>query len=138
MSIQIRECNNNEFEQIKNYIQQFELDNRELNQNQFLIAISQNTIIGFGRIREYHNCSELCSLGVIEPERFKGIGKALSKALIAKATQKLYLVCIIPDYFTKLGFEICYNYPPELENKIDYCTSMLVVKETYVAMQYNN
>ncbi len=138
MSIQIRECNINEFEQIKNYIQQFELDNRELNPNQFLVAIEQNTIIGFGRIREHRNCSELCSLGVIEPERYKGIGKGLTKALIAKATQKLYLVCIIPDFFTKLGFEICHNYPAELENKLAYCTSTLIVPETYVAMQYNN
>ena len=41
MGIEIRECTQKEFEQIKNYIQLFELDDRELNQIEFLVALTQ-------------------------------------------------------------------------------------------------
>lgn len=65
MSIEIRACDKNKFEQIKNYIQQFQLDDREIIQSQFLAAYAHNILFGFGRIREHSNCSELCSLGVL-------------------------------------------------------------------------
>ena len=126
-----------DFEQIKKYIRDFELDNRSLVKEQFLVAKQNSTIIGFGRIREYDHCSELCSLGVIEPERNKGIGKELTRHLIQKARQNLYLVCIIPDFFEPLNFKTVTTYPPELSDKLIYCTSELVVPETYVVMKYD-
>lgn len=125
-----------DFETIKKYIWEFELDNRSLEKEQFLVAKQNSTIIGFGRIREYNGCSELCSLGVIEPERNKGVGRELTKHLIQKARQNLYLVCIIPDFFEPLNFKKVTTYPPELTDKVNYCTSELVVPETYVVMRY--
>lgn len=134
MNIQIKECTAEQLEQVKEYIHDFELDDRTLHYSQFLVALQNNEIIGFGRIREHEGCSELCSLGVIHPERNKGVGKALTKALITKAKQPLYLVCIIPHFFTPAGFVICDQYPPQLKAKLDYCTNELVVPETYVVM----
>lgn len=136
MNFSIHTCTSAQFDTIKNYISKFELDDRSLNHEQFLVAILNNEILGFGRIREHENCSELCSLGVIEPERNKGIGKALTQALIAKAKQPLYLVCIIPEYFEPMGFSICDTYPSALQNKLYYCTNELVVPETYVVMKH--
>lgn len=135
MSLTISNCSPHQFELIKKYIAQFELDDRSLHPSQFLVASVNNTIVGFGRIREYTNCAEMCSLGVIVPERHKGVGTELSTALMKKTKLPLYLVCIIPDYFKKLGFEICNQYPSELLDKLNYCTSSLVVPETYVVMK---
>ena len=89
----ITTCDAIQFEKIREYISLFELDNRELKAEEFLIAVSGNELLGFGRIREYGDCSELCSLGVVEPYRFKYIGTELSKSLILKAQSQLYLVC---------------------------------------------
>jgi N-acetylglutamate synthase-like GNAT family acetyltransferase len=135
MNFEIKECRAEQLLLVKEQIAQFELDDRSLHHSQFLLALQNNTIIGFGRIREHSRCSELCSLGVIHPERNKGVGKALTKALISKAKQPLYLACIIPHYFAPFGFEICHTFPPELKDKLDYCTNELVVPQTYVIMQ---
>ncbi len=138
MDYSIHSCTSAQFEILKNYIQQFELDDRSLDHSQFLVALQNNKLVGFGRIREHVDCSELCSLGVIEPERNKGVGTALTKALIKKAKQPLYLVCIIPNFFEALGFKMCHTYPSALKNKLDYCTNELVVPEEYVVMGYDN
>lgn len=112
------------------------MDNRELLQEQFLGALSNDELVGFGRIRKRKSCSELCSLGVIEPERLKGVGKKLVRALIQKADDPLFLVCIIPEFFTPFGFKVVSEYPEAMQEKLDYCTSELVVPETYVVMKF--
>lgn len=120
------------------FIEQFELDNRSLSKEQFLKITRQDHLIGFGRIREHAGCSELCSLGIIEPERNKGAGTQLTIELIKKATQPLYLVCIIPGFFERLGFSVCENYPAAIAEKLNYCRTSLPVNEIYVAMKYTN
>ena len=127
-----------EFEQISRLIRQFELDDRQLHHQQFLAGFIQKELVGFGRLRTHDTCTELCSLGVAEPQRFKGIGTQLVKELIAKATKPLYLVCIIPDYFKPFGFSRVNSYPAELQDKLDYCTAELLVPETYVVMKHRN
>ena len=128
-------CSPSQFEEVKKLIQTFELDNRELKASEFLIEQSGSELLGFGRIREYDGFSELCSLGVKEEQRAKGLGKKLCRALIAKSSQPLYLVCIIPEYFSSLGFSLCENYPSAIQNKLDYCTGSLPVEEKYVVMK---
>lgn len=112
------------------------MDNRALNKEEFLVAMSNNELVGFGRIRQRENCSELCSLGVIEPERLKGVGKQLVQALIQKTNNPLYLVCIIPSFFEPFGFYTVNEFPEEMQEKLNYCTSELVVPEKYVVMKY--
>ena len=125
-----------DFEAIKHFIKQFELDDRDLQHSQFLVGKDDDGLLGFGRIRIRENCSELCSLGVLEPKRMQGIGKLLVKKLILKSEQPLYLVCIIPNFFNPFGFKIVSEYPEAIKEKLDYCTSELIVPEPYVVMKY--
>ena len=127
-----------QFDAIIRLIGQFDLDDRELQRGQFLAACSEEYLLGFGRIREYAGSSELCSLGVVEPQRCQGIGRQLVQALIRKAQQPLFLVCIIPEFFGPLGFKPCTSYPPEIQDKLDYCREALAVPEEYVAMKYEH
>ena len=136
-SIYIQEASIQDFEKIKAYISLFELDNRDLDYRQFLVYKKENELVGFGRIRNYSDCDEICSLGVIESERKKGIGKQLVKALIQKTTSTLFLVCIIPQYFEGLNFKVTNQYPIEILEKLNYCTNSLVVEEEYVAMKWS-
>jgi len=131
----IYEASAADLEIIKNHISDYELDNRELLHTQFLVYKKSNTILGFGRIRNYANFDELCSLGVIEPERNKTIGKKIVNALIQKSLTELYLVCVIPEYFEPIGFKIVNEFPNEILSKINYCTNSLVVEGVYVAMK---
>jgi N-acetylglutamate synthase-like GNAT family acetyltransferase len=135
-SLHIQQASESDFESIKQFIQLFELDNRDLHCNQFLVAKYSDQLLGFGRIRKHKGCDEFCSLGVIESKRFEGIAKELILARIKIATQPIYLVCIIPEYFEKLGFSIVNEYPDEIADKLNYCTSELLVPETYVVMKY--
>lgn len=101
------------------------------------MAKYNSSIVGFARIRKHKGCDEFCSLGVIEKNRLNGIAKQLVLARLKIATQPVFLVCIIPNYFKKLGFEITKNYPNEIADKLNYCNSELSVPEKYVVMTYN-
>ena len=135
MSIIIKNCTEPYFQLIKKYIAEFELDDRNLLLQQFVIALNEGELVAFGRVREHADFSELCSMGVISKERSKGIGKKIFPAMMAKAKKTKYLACIIPSYFIPFGFEICNNYPAEMLDKLDYCTVSLPVEETYVVMK---
>ncbi|MBC7694398.1 MAG: GNAT family N-acetyltransferase [Burkholderiales bacterium] len=137
-TLHIDKASEADFELIKHFICAFDLDNRGLKCEQFLVAKENDELLGFGRIRKHQSCDEFCSLGVIETKRFSGIAKALIEARIKIATQPIYLVCIIPEYFEKLGFVIVNNYPAEIGDKLNYCISELTVPENYVVMKYSD
>lgn len=124
----------NEFLQIRNYILQFELDDRNLKQEEFTAAFRENELVGFGRLREHSDCIELCSLGVVTKHRRQGIGKSIVQELIKRSTSSIHLVCIIPDFFIPFGFHVVKKYPLAIQDKLEYCTQELIVPETYVAM----
>lgn len=136
MSITIHKATPEDFELVKRYIANFDLDNRDLQLEQFIVAKQKNKLLGFGRIRKHKGCDEFCSLGVIEKARHKGIAKLLIEARINMATQPIYLVTIMPEFFKQLGFKSVTSYPPEMQNKLDYCMNELSVPETYVVMNY--
>lgn len=131
----IEHCTDARFEEVKAYIHQFQLDDREISKDQFLTLSFNSELLAFGRIREHEGVSEMCTLGVLEKGRKKGYGKLLVNALAKKANQTVYLVCIIPDYFFPMGFRISKNYPDVIQKKLSYCQSNLSVAEEYVVMQ---
>ncbi len=123
-----------DFELIRNYIRAFELDDRAIRKEEFSVAFQDNELRGFGRLRQHPDCTELCTLGVVTPHRNRGIGKAITAALIKRATGRIYVVCIIPDFFIPFGFKVVNTYPLSIREKLAYCTQSLPVPETYVAM----
>jgi N-acetylglutamate synthase-like GNAT family acetyltransferase len=135
LNVKISGCTESEFPIVKKLITELCLDDNDLQASQFLVAKFEDKIVGFGRLRQYPACNELCSLGVIEDQRLKGVGRQLSLALIKKATLPLYLVAIIPDFFSKFGFTEITDFPSELGVKLKYCRESLSVPEPYVVMK---
>ncbi|GAB4207093.1 MAG: GNAT family N-acetyltransferase [Bacteroidia bacterium] len=141
--IVIKPCDDKDFDEVKEYVREMCLDDREMKHYQFLVAKKDEEILGFGRLREYEDSVELCSLGVIEKYRGKGIGKKLVWSLIDNFYQKsdfnrknLYVVTIIPEYFLKFGFRMVEdNCPLSIMKKYEYCTNVLSVPEKYVVMR---
>jgi N-acetylglutamate synthase-like GNAT family acetyltransferase len=136
MNLHLKSPSDKEFMLIQAYILEFELDSRALQKEQFTAAYRDNELVGFGRIRKHDDCIELCSLGVITQHRRKGIGKAIVKELVHRAEQSIYLVCIIPEFFTPLNFRIVSEFPDSINKKINYCKEELIVPESYVAMLF--
>ncbi len=134
MKITTRSPDSEEFLQICSFIKEFELDGRELKKEEFIAAFQEGQLCGFGRIREHADCSELCSLGVLEGFRLRGIGRAIVKELILKASAQLYLVCIIPEFFIPFGFQQVETVPVSIKDKTEFCQQHLQVPEAYVAM----
>ena len=133
--IRITKAIEQDFDFIKQHIKLFDLDNRDLQVQQFLVAKLQNDIVGFGRIRKHIGCDEFCSLGIIQASRHQGIAKTLTLASVELSFQPIYLVCIIPEFFEPLGFTIVTKYPSEILDKLKYCISELPVPEPYVVMK---
>lgn len=133
----IRSCSPLRFQLVQKQIRLLELDNRQLQREQFLTICGLRGLEAFGRIRKYEGFSELCSLGVVDKRRGKGLGRRMVKALVEQTEGPLYLVSIIPAWFETFGFKPCSEYPPEIAEKLAYCTGSLPVPEPYVVMLLN-
>jgi N-acetylglutamate synthase-like GNAT family acetyltransferase len=138
MHVLLKAPSDEDFELIRKYIHDFELDDRGLKKEEFCAAFEHDELRGFGRLRKHPDCTELCSLGVVTPYRNKGIGKAITAELIRKEADTTYVVCIIPHFFTPFGFKEVTTYPASIKEKLDYCTHSLPVPESYVAMCLQN
>ncbi len=133
--VELSSCNHNDLITVKNCIAKLCLDDNSLSEEQFVVAKYKQEIFGFGRLRTYEDCQELCSLGLIEPERMKGIGRLLTHELIQKSDKPLFVVTVIPDFFEKFSFEAVGSYPMVIGQKMEYCIGSLWVPEPYVAMK---
>lgn len=134
-TISLYPCSVKDYPEVLRCIEKFELDNRTLKREEFITIYNESRLAGFGRIRQYEGFSEMCSTGILEQERNKGLGTILLQTMANLAPKPVYLVCIIPDFFTRLGFEICTGYPMEMMEKLEYCKEGLPVKEPYVVMR---
>ncbi len=132
----IRPAKPAEMSLIKEKIKEFRLDDEDLVCSQFVVAELSGEVVGFGRIKPYSSVYELGCLGVLEPYRGKGFGKALVRYLInIFPTDEVYVTTDLPSYFEKLGFERLGEGPKELEEKIcRVCQSKL--RENVVMMRF--
>lgn len=135
MNLVLKAPTTKEFEQIKNYIQEFSLDNRNLKQTQFIVAMCDKIVVGFGCLLQHIDCMELCSLGVVPLHRKKGVGKKIIAELINQTSQPIYLVSTIPDFFHPFSFKKTDDYPASIHRKLIYCTNELAVIEQYIVMR---
>jgi N-acetylglutamate synthase-like GNAT family acetyltransferase len=129
-------CENRHLNKLEAYIAEMELDGRNIDAGEFMLIEGPTRIKAFGRIKHFDGYDELCTLGVVKDLRHLGLGAKLVKALCQASNVPLYLVCIIPDWFKTLGFEICSNYPEMIEQKRLYCTNHLLVETPYVVMKF--
>lgn len=98
-----------------------DLDLEDVLWQQFIVAKKEESIIGFGRLRNYSQCTEVATVGVIQEERNKGIGTTIVKELIRLGPAEIYITCVIPKFFIRLGFQTVKEYPFILQKKVDFC-----------------
>lgn len=87
----------------------------------FFVADEGDKIVGICGLKKHSDCFELCSLGVEEAYRDKGLGAKLVHAVLKKAKREVYLTTIIPGFFEKFGFEKAGRFPESMIKKQDWC-----------------
>ena len=133
--IAIRKAKKSDYNFLKEKICQLRLDNESLEVALVLIAEINGVRAGFIRIKEHETCAEICSLGVLEKYRLRGVARALTKTQLKTIKKAVYLVATIPSFFFRFGFEIVQNYPKEIAEKKLHCEKSLAVPEKYVVMK---
>lgn len=112
----------------------FDLDCEDFSNKQFLVAKTNELIVGFGRLRKFPSCTELATIGVVPEMRNKGVGRAIVKELVRIGPAEIFVTCVIPDFFRKLGFNPIKKYPSVLQKKVDFCKSYDFKDETIFVM----
>lgn len=134
LNIELHIAAEHDLAKVSTYVKKYVLDSEDLRAEQFVVAKKDNEVIGFGRLRRHSDALELCTLGVVEQHRRKGVGRAIVNELVKKAGDKLYVVCIIPAFFKKLGFTETAEFPSSIARKHHRCTTEYPVPEKYCVM----
>ncbi len=115
----LRKANETDMHIIESHVEKFRLDNENLKFEQFIVAESNGSIIGFGRIKPYQHCFELGCVAVLETYRKGSIGSAIVKKLIKDfPSDDIWITTDIPEYFQRFGFQSTTDAPQEILDKI--------------------
>jgi N-acetylglutamate synthase-like GNAT family acetyltransferase len=136
LNIKIELTSRNDFLEIERLAKSFDLDWEDASYGQFLVAKKENQIIGFGRLRVYETCAEIATVGVIQPERNKGIGTALVRELIRYGPDEVFVTCVIPRFFARIGFFPVKQYPAVLQKKVEFCKLYNFAEEQIFVMKH--
>jgi len=117
--IVLRDASPGDMPFIMEHLGKFLLDDEDIDFRQFIVAVENKEIVGFGRIRPHREVYELGSIGVVENRRSRGVGTLIIERLIdIFPVDDVYLVTDIPGYFEKQGFRVIRDAPEELLEKI--------------------
>jgi len=136
MEIKIAPASEKEFVTIENLAKSFDLDFEDVSWKQFLVAKKEAEIIGFGRLRNYFECTEIATVGVIHSERSKGVGTLIVNELIRIGQKEIFVTCVIPNFFLRFGFQPIKQYPSALQKKVDFCKLYNFTKEQIFVMRF--
>jgi amino-acid N-acetyltransferase len=107
MSIIIRPAHESERCTIRRIVWRARINPTALDWRRFLVAADDGRIVGVGQLKPHKDGSrELASIAVIPARQSQGIGAQLIRALLARETGPLYLVCEtrLSSYYEQFGF----------------------------------
>src|SRR5574341_1439079 len=108
---------------IRSRLERERLDTERLEAEQFVTVREGGRRFGFGRFKPYERTYELGSLWVDEEHRGRGLGEAITRALIRRFPQdEVYLTTDasvgLPAFYERFGFLRTEILPDELVDKI--------------------
>ena len=117
----IRKAKKNDISQIISLAAKYNLDYEGMEADDFWVATEGTQTVGICGLRKHPDCQELCSLGVEEAFRQKGLGSQLVKSLLQDTNGAIYLATVIPEFFAKLGFKKASTIPSSMIKKAEWC-----------------
>jgi len=120
--IKIRKAQQQDWPYIKEKIQKYLLDGKDIAPEQFFVAELDGKTVGFGRIIDRGLIFEIGTLGVDYYHRKKGIGLELLRFLIEEAKRRdskkaIYGITHVPGFVMQAGFKEVSECPDELKEK---------------------
>lgn len=119
--MRIRKAQKADFPDIVRLAKACNLDYSGMEEDAFVVAEEGGRILGMGGLKKHPECLELCALGVGKKWRGRGWGKQLVRALLLEAPGELHLATVIPDFFSRFGFEKTDVVPPSMVKKAEWC-----------------
>jgi N-acetylglutamate synthase-like GNAT family acetyltransferase len=119
--MKIRKAAKSDFRGVRRLAAGFDLDYADMEGDDFWVAAQGPKIIGICGLAKHSDCLELRSLAVADRFRKRGVGRELVAALFEQAGQDIFLTTVIPDYFSKLGFEPATAVPASMVKPEDWC-----------------
>jgi len=119
--MQIRKAAKTDFSQVRRLAARFDLDYADMEADNFWVAAQGPGIVGICGLTQHPDCLELRSLAVSDRFRDRGVGRELVAALFEQTGGDIFLTTVIPDYFSKLGFEPATAVPASMVKPEDWC-----------------
>ena len=91
----------------------------------YWVAAEGNAVFGICGLRKNPDCRELCSLGVVTEMRGRGLGTRLVRRLLRDIRGDIHLATIIPEFFSRLGFEKMPVRPPSMVKTEEWCVGCM-------------
>lgn len=126
MSLLIYPAQEEDMAYIREKLKKYLLDATNIEQNQFLVAKSNNRVVAFGRSIDHETFFEIASLGVDYYQRKKGFGRIILRELVQKAQlsdgqKPIYVLTRVKEFMSRCGFvSVKESYPKHFNHKRDY------------------
>lgn len=119
--MRIRKARTSDFPQILALARKLNLDYSDMAADDFWVAAEGEQVFGICGLKKHSDCAELCSLGVEESRRGRGLGRRLVEAVLRAGQPEIYLATVIPGYFAGFGFREADSVPASMIKKADWC-----------------
>ncbi len=107
LGVVIREATEGDQAAIRVIIRAAQLNPLSLDWPRFMVAEDGPEIVGIGQVKPHSDGSrELASIAIIPSRQRQGLGRRIIRALLARETGPLYLVCMDHNdsYYQQFGF----------------------------------
>jgi len=121
LAMRIRKAKKADFLEILALAKKYDLDYADMKDDDFWVVEAEKKIVGICGIKKHEDCQELCSLGVDENYRNKGLARQLVLELLKKTKGEIYLATIMPRFFEKFGFKEALRIPQSMIKNKDWC-----------------
>ena len=127
----VRHARESDMVYIEDRINKYHLDANDLQYSQFVVAVEEDNIVGFGRLRKIGEIYSIGCIAVIEEKRGSGVGSLIVNHLIEMSPVKVvYVLTDITDYFRKMGFAELQEGSKELYDELDRACGVPGTRET--------
>lgn len=119
-TIQIRHATEADLTFIEQQLDRNNMLSRNLDYREFVVAVENMDIVGFGRLRKAGDVYQIGCVVVIEDKRNRGVGSLIIKHLVTFSPLNLvYVPKDLVGYFGNLGFEEMKEESKELLDALD-------------------
>lgn len=120
-SMHIRRARKSDFPEILRIACVYDLNYLGMEADDYWVAADGQAVFGICGLRRNPDCRELCSLGVKEEMRGRGWGTKLVRRLVRDTRGDIHLATIIPEFFSRLGFEGTPVRPASMIKTEEWC-----------------